>query len=806
MVPSPVFISGLPVAIYDTGASPDYYRGLPLCVGRPEISGLKRKARLPPINPQHSSDSTKSEGLTVKKRLLPKKHRPLRLLLLSMSKKHKKKERVSSKLLLDDVLRYFSGAPKQLHNYKQVCTGLHISDPADRVKVMEVLEQLVHTGQLAEPEPGRFRYISQGSSYMTGTADLSASGAVYVSSPEFDEDIYVSAHNSLNALSGDTVKVHLFARRRSRRQEGEIVEIIERGRTTFVGIVQLSKKFAFVVPDSNKMPIDIFVPLGDLNGAKDGDKVQVKIADWPAHAKNPFGEVTKVLGRPGENNVEMNAIMIDFDLPVDFPEEVEKAANAIPMEIPAAEIKKRRDFRSITTFTIDPVDAKDFDDALSIRKLPNGNWEVGVHIADVSYYVKPGSVLEKEALRRATSVYLVDRVVPMLPEHLSNGVCSLRPDEEKLCYSAVFEMDEEAQVKDQWFGRTVIRSDRRFTYEEAQQVIETGQGDFSSEILTLNRLAHQLRERRYRKGSIAFDKVEVKFRLDENGKPIGVYFKVQKEANELIEDFMLLANRSVAELIGNPGGGKGKKDRQRLKPKPFVYRVHDRPDPEKLQEFARFVLQFGYKVKFQNEQQISASMNQLMKDIKGKGEENVIETLAIRTMAKATYTTKNIGHYGLAFPYYTHFTSPIRRYPDVMVHRLLEAYLHNQVWESEGELELRCKHSSEMEKRAADAERSSVKYKQVEYLKDKIGKEFEGVISGVTEWGLFVEIIENKCEGLVRIRDIRDDMYFFDEESYSIIGRRYKKRYRLGDHVTITVRKADLVKKQLDFALVTDED
>lgn len=721
-----------------------------------------------------------------------------------MAKKHKKKkDKVFVKLLLDDVLKYFQDAPTKLHNYKDVCVGIGVTDPMDRIQVMEVLEALVANAQLTEPEPSKFRYSSMGSSFVDGVVQLTTGGAGYIISPDSAEDVYVRETYLMNALNGDKVRVHLFARRKGKKLEGEVVEILERSKTQFVGIVQMSAKFAFVVPDSNKMPIDIFVPLGELNGAKDGDKVLVKMLDWPDGAKNPFGSVVKVLGKPGDNNVEMNAIMLDFELPYEFPQEVEDAANAIPNEIPEKEIKKRRDFRGITTFTIDPADAKDFDDALSIRKLENGNWEVGVHIADVSYYVKPGSILEEEAYRRATSVYLVDRVVPMLPEHLSNGVCSLRPDEDKLTYSAVFELNDDAEVQSEWFGRTVIRSTRRFAYEEAQKVIETGEGDLKEEILTLNRLAHIMRDRRYQRGSIAFDKVEVKFRLDKEGKPLGVYFKVQQEANELIEDFMLLANRSVAEYIATMGKKEGDKKSASAR-KPFVYRVHDKPDPEKLMEFSRFVAQFGYKFKFQSEAQISHQMNDLMKEVKGKGEANVIETLAIRTMAKAIYTTKNIGHYGLGFKFYTHFTSPIRRYPDVMVHRLLDAYMDNRIWEGETELETKCKHSSEQEKRASDAERASVKYKQVEFLKDKVGEEFRGVISGVTEWGIFVEILENKCEGLVRLRDIPDDYYFFDEESYSIIGKDRRKRYRLGDEVSITVKRADLVKKQLDFALVDD--
>ena len=721
-----------------------------------------------------------------------------------MGKKSKKNKTAGQNLLLEEVMGYFKAEPRALHNYKQVCAGLGIQDSVDRLQVLELLEALVHQGHLAEPETGRFRFVHVESSMVEGKIDMTNRGAAYLISAELGEDIYIREHDMGNALHGDLVKVKLYARRRGRKLEGEVVEILQRAKTEFVGIVELSPKFAFVIPDSSKMPVDIFVALSDLGGAKQGDKVVVQMLDWPEHAKNPSGEIVRVLGRPGENNVEMHAILLDYNLPIDFPEAVEREANAIPMEIPEAEIKKRRDFRDVVTFTIDPIDAKDFDDALSIRKLENGHWEVGVHIADVSHYVKPGSLLEEEAYKRATSVYLVDRVVPMLPEHLSNGVCSLRPNEEKLTYSAVFEIDDEATVHHKWFGRTVIRSQRRFAYEEAQSVIETGMGDLKDEIITLNKLARILRANRFHRGAIAFDKVEVKFRLDKQGKPLGVYFKIQQEANELIEEFMLLANRSVAEFIGLHGQDGAKAKKATPAAKPFVYRVHDKPDPEKLNEFARFASQFGYKLKFQSEAQISSSLNQLMQQVKGKGEQNVIETLAIRTMAKAIYTTKNIGHYGLAFKHYTHFTSPIRRYPDVMVHRLLEAYLQNSQWEGQSELEFRCKHSSDMEKLASEAERASIKYKQVEFLKDKIGETFKGVISGVTEWGMFVEIIDNKCEGLVRLRDMQDDYYSFDEESYSIVGKRYRKRYRLGDEIMITVKRADLVKKQLDFAIFED--
>lgn len=717
-----------------------------------------------------------------------------------MAKGGKKHKQDQYSLLLDAVMAFFKSQPTGLHNYKQVCSALGIQDATDRLQVLELLEALVANGQLAEPETGRFRYLYNGSSYVEGRLELSQRGTGYVVTPDHPEDIFIREGDLKNALDGDTVRVHLFARRKGRKAEGEVVEILHRARTEFVGIVDLSPKFAFVVPSSQRMPIDIFVPLQDLNGAKQGEKVVVRMVDWPDLAKNPVGEIIRVLGKPGDNQVEMHAILLEYNLPIEFPEAVEAEANSIPMEIPESEIGKRRDFRNITTFTIDPVDAKDFDDALSIQKLENGNWEIGVHIADVTHYVKPGSLLEEEAFKRATSVYLVDRVVPMLPEHLSNGVCSLRPNEDKLTYSAVFELNEEAEVQQVWFGKTVIHSARRFAYEDAQKIIEGEEGDLKAEILQLNALARKLRARRYQRGSIAFDKVEVKFRLDKQGKPLGVYFKVQKEANELIEEFMLLANKSVAEFIGKPPA-KDKSKKASGGAKPFVYRVHDKPDPEKLNEFARFASQFGYKLKFNNEAQISSSLNELMKQVKGKGEQNVIETLAIRTMAKAIYTTKNIGHYGLAFPFYTHFTSPIRRYPDMMVHRLLFAYMEGQQGERETQLETRCKHSSDMEKLAAEAERSSIKYKQVEFLQDKIGEVFSGVISGVTEWGMFVELTENKCEGMIRLRDMHDDYYSFDEQSYSIVGKRSRKRYQLGAEVMVKVKRADLVKKQLDFAL-----
>ena len=631
---------------------------------------------------------------------------------------------------------------------------------------------------------------------------MTSTGTAYIISEETEVDTIIAPKKTLNALHGDIVKVRLFPNFKG-KQEGEIVQVLERAKTEFVGTLQVSPRFAFLVPSNNKIHVDIYIPVEKLNGAKDGQKAIAKITEWPKNGVNPIGEIKAILGNVGENNTEMHAILAEYGLPYEFPKDVERAADLISTIITEEEIAKRRDFRNITTFTIDPVDAKDFDDALSIRKLENGNWEIGVHIADVSHYVKPESMIDKEAVSRATSVYLVDRVVPMLPEVLSNNVCSLRPNEDKLCFSAVFEMTDDAEVVNEWFGRTIINSDKRFAYEDAQLIIETEEGEFCAEILTLDRLSKTLRANRFKKGSIAFEKMEVKFHLDEAGNPTGVYFKIAKDANQLIEDFMLLANRKVAEFIGNQ---KEKREAtQTIKEKgsrAFVYRIHDKPNPDKLASFAEFVAKFGYKLNIRNEKDVAPSMNNLLKEVNEKKEAGMIELLAIRTMAKAVYTTKNIGHYGLGFEYYTHFTSPIRRYPDVMVHRLLQHYLDGGKSPDIEKLEEQCKHSSDMEKLAADAERASIKYKQVQFLKDKIGEEYDGKVSGVTEWGIFVEIIENHCEGMIRFRDLTDDNYVFDEDNYCLRGRKYGKVITLGDTVRIEIKRADLVKKQLDFALV----
>lgn len=679
-------------------------------------------------------------------------------------------------------------------NYKQVAAKLNLKDVASSDTILEVLKEQVDKGLFTQPERGKFR-LKDLKTFIVGTVDMTADGSAFiVPDDEFEKDIYVAPRKLRNALHGDKVRVYVFKKKSGRNNEGEVVEIISRVKTDFIGVAKVSERFAFVIPDDRKMLHDIFVPLNDLNGAKNGQKVQVGITDWPEGAKNPIGKILNVLGEQGENNTEMNAILAQYGFPLSFPEEVEKEANAIPETISEADIKGRRDFRNTLTFTIDPADAKDFDDAISFKKLPNGNYEIGVHIADVSHYVQPKSKLDKEAYERATSVYLVDRVIPMLPERLSNGVCSLRPREDKLCFAAVFELDNEANIQNEWFGRTVIHSDRRFTYEEAQEVIETKTGDFVEEIIKLNELAYILRDRKFKNGAISFESTEVKFKLDDTGKPVGVYVKERKDAHKLIEDYMLLANRKVAEFIAKKGKGKQKHT--------FVYRVHDAPNLENLNNFATFASRFGYKINMKSDKEIAKSLNYLMEDVEGKKEQNILTQLAIRSMAKAIYTTKKTSHYGLAFDYYTHFTSPIRRYPDVMVHRLLALYLDGGKSVSEEEYETASSHSSAMEKRAADAERASIKYKQAEYLEDNVGKTYMGLISGVTEWGMYVEIIENKCEGMVRLRDIADDFYVLDEKNYCIVGQRKKKKYQLGDEVQVRVKKVDLSKRQIDFSLV----
>ncbi|HKG06811.1 MAG TPA: ribonuclease R [Pedobacter sp.] len=695
--------------------------------------------------------------------------------------------------LISDVLEK---SKNEALNYKQVSSKLNILDQAGRETILDILKEQAKNGIFLEPQKGKFR-LKDLKTFVTGKVDMTADGSAFVvPDDEFEKDIFVSARKLHNALNGDAVKVYIYAKKSGRKNEGEVVEIIKRAKTDFIGVIRISERFAFVNVDDRKMLHDIFVPLTDLSGAKNGQKVQVTITDWPEGAKNPIGKIATILGEQGENNTEMNAILAQYGFPLAFPAEVEREADAIPEEISPKDIEGRRDFRDTVTFTIDPADAKDFDDAISFKKLPGGNYEVGVHIADVSHYVIPNSHLDKEAYSRATSVYLVDRVIPMLPERLSNGVCSLRPNEDKLCFAAVFELDDQANIVSEWFGRTVIHSNRRFSYEEAQEVIENKAGDFSEEILKLNELAYILRDRKFKNGAISFESTEVKFKLDETGKPIGVYVKERKDAHKLIEDFMLLANKKVAEFVAKKGKGKKKYT--------FVYRSHDSPNLENLGNFALFAARFGYKINTKSDKEIAKSLNYLMEDVEGKKEQNVLTQLAIRSMAKAVYTTKKTSHYGLAFDHYTHFTSPIRRYPDVMVHRLLASYLNDGKSANEEEYEAASSHSSTMEKRAADAERASIKYKQAEYLEENIGNTFTGIISGVTEWGMYVEIIENKCEGMIRLRDIADDFYVLDEKNYCIIGQRKKKKYQLGDEVRVKVKKVDLAKRQIDFTLIQD--
>ena len=713
-----------------------------------------------------------------------------------MKKKSKGKERkrLTKSEIIKRIEKFFNERPSNIYNYKQVSRGIDAKTEPEKCEVASILQQMCKEKFLCEADPGRYRRNPKKDLH-EGIFQRKGHGGHYIIPEGGGEPIAVKDEDSLHALTGDRVEYVLLTKRRRHDLEGRVSGIKERAEHTFVGVLEVKKHYAFLVTNNRVLDSDIYIPLDKLHGARDGDKVLARITSWEPWENNPVGEIVDRLGTPGENNTEMHAILAEFGLPYRYPQKVEEAADKIGSELPEEEIARREDFRKVTTFTIDPKDAKDFDDALSIRTLENGNTEVGVHIADVTYYVKPGSIIDKEAYERATSVYLVDRTIPMLPERLCNELCSLRPDEDKFCFSAVFEMNGEADIVSSRIRRCVIRSDRRFTYEEVQEILEKGEGEYVTELSRLNDLAHKLRKRRFSRGSIDFDRCEVRFDIDENGKPVSVYFKESKDANKLIEEFMLLANRTVAEAIGKVPKGKAKKA--------FVYRVHDLPDSEKMNDVSKFVRRLGYSLKTDGTRgQLTDSINSMLHKAKDKPEENLISTITIRAMAKAVYTTKNIGHYGLAFRYYTHFTSPIRRYPDVMVHRLLERYLAGGRSVNQKKLEEMCRHSSDMEMTAANAERASIKYKQAEFLGDRLGMEYDGTISGINKFGIYVEIDENKCEGMVPFRDFDDDFYEFDEKNYCARGRSTHKIYRLGDPLRIRIASVNMEKRQVDFALI----
>ncbi|MCK7589489.1 ribonuclease R [Subsaxibacter sp. CAU 1640] len=724
-----------------------------------------------------------------------------------MTRKKKKKSNNRISNLTNTILSILKKDRNQSFNYKQIAAKLQLNDASSRNQIIKKLNELLAKKEIIEVNRGKYKAVVN-TEYHIGILDMAARGSGYIICDDFDEDVFIASNNINRALDGDEVEFYVYKRRKKGKIEGEITNVVKRAKNEYVGVIQVHKNYAFVVVDGGKMYKDIFVPNNKINKAEDGDKVLVSLESWEENEDSPTGKVIKVLGKPGEHNTEIHAILADYGLPYEFPYQVEEYANELDTSITKEEIAKRRDMRHILTFTIDPKDAKDFDDALSFEVLDNGLYEIGIHIADVSHYLQEGTILDEEAYSRATSVYLVDRVVPMLPEILSNNACSLRPHEEKYTFSAVFQMNDKAEVKNQWFGRTVTYSDARFAYEEAQVIIETKANQIPAEIsltgkpyladqnvadaiLKMDELAKIMRSRRMKEGAISFDKVEVKFDLDEQANPIGVFFKTSKDANKLIEEFMLLANRKVAEFIGKQSPKKT-----------FVYRVHDEPDESKLAALQGVVSKFGYKLNFRDRNSISKSLNGLLEDVVGKKEQNLVDTLTIRSMSKAEYTTQNIGHYGLSFDYYSHFTSPIRRYPDVMAHRLLQHYLDGGKSANETIYEEKCAHSSNMENLATKAERDSIKYMQIRFMEDHKNEEFLGVISGVTDWGIYVEIISNKCEGMVSVRDMTDDHYQFDESQYAMVGKKSGMIYQLGDEVIVKVKNTDLVKKHLDFYLV----
>ena len=716
---------------------------------------------------------------------------------MAKNKEKKAGKRMKKKDLVNILMNFFHSKPTEALSLKFIFSELKMTTHPLKMLCIDILNELKDGDYITEVDKNKFRLNDHGKE-LTGTFQRKSNGKNSFIPDEGGDPIFIAERNSAHAMNNDKVKIVFYAKRKNHDAEGEVVEILERANDTFVGTLEVANSYAFLVTENRTLANNIFIPKEKLKGGKTGDKAVVKIVEWPDKAKNPIGQVIDILGKAGDNTTEMHAILAEFGLPYVYPEAVEKAADKIPAEISEEEIARREDFRKVTTFTIDPKDAKDFDDALSIRSIKEGLWEVGVHIADVTHYVQEGSIIDKEAEKRATSVYLVDRTIPMLPERLCNFICSLRPNEEKLSYSVIFDITEKGEVKNSRIVHTVINSDRRFTYEEAQQIIETKEGDFKEEVLMLDKIAKALRDKRFSSGAINFDRYEVKFEIDDKGKPVSVYFKESKDANKLVEEFMLLANKTVAEEIGKVPRNK--------KAKVFPYRIHDLPDPEKLDNLAQFIARFGYKLRTSGtKSDVSKSINHLLDDIQGKKEENLIETVSIRAMQKARYSTHNIGHYGLAFEYYTHFTSPIRRFPDMMVHRLLTKYAEGGRSVLESKYEDLCEHSSNMEQIAANAERASIKYKQVEFMSERLGQIFDGVISGVTEWGLYVELNENKCEGMIPMRDLDDDYYEFDEKNYCLRGRRKNRMYSLGDAITVKVARANLEKKQLDFALVEEK-